>query len=57
MTLDKVHPAHGAAIVEVEKDESGGNCDSNGRFSTVTVAQRLGDLLGDRFSPEHMANS
>src|SRR6202007_2093151 len=25
MTLDKVHPAQGAAIVEVETDESGGN--------------------------------
>jgi hypothetical protein len=27
-----VHPEHGAATVEVEKDESGGNWDSNGRF-------------------------
>lgn len=25
MTADTVHPAHGAAIFEVEKDESGGN--------------------------------
>jgi hypothetical protein len=25
MTADTVHPAHGAAIVEVEKDESGEN--------------------------------
>ena len=32
ITLDIVRPAHGAAIVEVEKHESGGNCDSNGRF-------------------------
>jgi hypothetical protein len=28
-----------------------------GDFSTVIVAQTLGDLLGNRFSPEHMANS
>jgi hypothetical protein len=32
ITPDTVRPAHGAAIVEVEKDESGGNWDSNGRF-------------------------
>jgi hypothetical protein len=32
ITPDIVRPAHGAAIVEVEKDESGGNCESNGRF-------------------------
>ena len=46
MTLDKVHPAHGAAIVEVEKDESGGNCDSNGRFFDSYRRADVGGSVG-----------
>ena len=35
MTLDTVHPAHGAAIVEAEKDEGGGK-----------LSQVMGDFFG-----------
>jgi hypothetical protein len=37
ITPDTVRPVHGAAIVEVVRDESGGSCECNRDFATISV--------------------
>jgi hypothetical protein len=44
-------------ICVCQKDESGGNCDSNVRFFDSYRRAGVWGSVGSRSSPEHMANS
>jgi hypothetical protein len=57
MTLDIVHPDTVQLLSRWKKMRAAGIVTLTGDFSTVTVAQAFGDLLGNRSSPESMANS